>query len=215
MTGADPHADAPVLTAGAEPKAAKAAMILLHGRGATARDIIGLAGAIGRPDVAYVAPQASGNTWYPHRFLVPRAENQPHLDSAHAVVARLLAMLAGQGLPAEKVILAGFSQGACLASDHAARNPRRYGGVVAFSGGLIGDRIEVADFTGSLAGTPAFVGCSDVDGHIPAERVRKTAEVLGALGAAVTLRLYPGMGHTINQDEIAAAQAMVDGVRGG
>jgi phospholipase/carboxylesterase len=215
MTGADPHADAPVLTAGAEPKAAKAAMILLHGRGATARDIIGLAGAIGRPDVAYAAPQASGNTWYPHRFLVPRAENQPHLDSAHAVLARLLAMLAGQGLPAEKVILAGFSQGACLASDHAVRNPRRYGGVVAFSGGLIGDRIELADFTGSLAGTPAFVGCSDVDGHIPAERVRKTAEVLGALGADVTLRLYPGMGHTINQDEIVAAQAMVDGVRGG
>lgn len=215
MTWADPHANAPVLTAGAEPKAAKAAMILLHGRGATARDIIGLAGAIGRSDVAYVAPQASGNTWYPHRFLVPRAENQPHLDSAHAVVARLLAMLAGQGLPAEKVILAGFSQGACLASDHAARNPRRYGGVIAFSGGLVGDRIEVADFSGSLAGTPAFVGCSDVDGHIPAERVRKTAEILGALGADVTLRLYPGMGHTINQDEIAAAQAIVDGVRGG
>ncbi|MCW5718451.1 MAG: dienelactone hydrolase family protein [Bauldia sp.] len=215
MTGTDPHANAPVLTAGAEPKAAKAAMILLHGRGATARDILGLAGAIGRPDIAYVAPQATGNTWYPHRFLVPRAENQPHLDSAHAVVARLLAMLEGQGVPAEKVILAGFSQGACLASDHAARNPRRYGGVIAFSGGLIGDRIDAADFAGSLDGTPAFVGCSDVDGHIPAERVRKTAEVLGALGAEVTLRLYPGMGHTINQDEIAAAQAMVDAVVAG
>jgi predicted esterase len=210
----DPHQNAPILAAGAKPEEARAAVILLHGRGASARDILSLAGAFGRSDIAYVAPQASGNTWYPHRFLVPRTENQPHLDSAHRVVARLVGSLAERGLPATKVVLAGFSQGACLVSDYAARNPRRYGGVFAFSGGLIGDRIVPADFSGDLAGTPAFVGCSDVDGHIPADRVRITADVLKALGASVTLRLYPGMGHTINQDEIDAAKAILDSLAG-
>ena len=208
----DPHQNAPVLAAGAKTEAARAAVILLHGRGGNAREILSLSGAFGRTDVAYVAPEASGNTWYPHRFLVPRAENQPHLDSAYRVVARLIADLARRGLPADKVILAGFSQGACLASDYAARNPERYGGVFAFSGGLIGDRVSPADFAGDLAGTPAFVGCSDVDGHIPADRVRLTADILKALGANVTLRLYPGMGHTINQDEINAAKAIIDAV---
>jgi predicted esterase len=202
----DPHQFAPALTAGASAPDAKAAVILLHGRGASARDILSLAGAFGRTDIVYVAPQATGNTWYPHRFLVPRAENQPHLDSALRVVGRVLADLADSGLPPHKVVLAGFSQGACLASDYAARNPRRYGGVIAFSGGLIGDMVAASDFSGDLAGTPAFVGCSDVDGHIPADRVRLTAEVLETLGAEVTVRLYPGMGHTINQDEVEAAK---------
>jgi predicted esterase len=208
----DPHQFAPALAAGATPPKAKAAMILLHGRGGSAREILSLAAAFGRDDIAYVAPQATGNTWYPHRFLVPRAENQPHLDSAYRVVKRVLDDLAASGLPAHKVIVAGFSQGACLASDYAARNPRRYGGVFAFSGGLIGDRVSPADFSGDLAGTPAFVGCSDVDGHIPADRVRLTAEVLKTLGANVILRLYPGMGHTISQDEIDAAKAILDTV---
>ncbi|MGD9739158.1 MAG: alpha/beta hydrolase [Bauldia sp.] len=208
----DPHKNAPVLVTGTDPNEARAAVILLHGRGASARDILGLASAFDRGDVAYLAPQASGNTWYPHRFLVPRAENQPHLDSAHAVVARLIRTLGEQGVPAERIILAGFSQGACLASDHAVRNPRRYGGVLAFSGGLIGDRIDTADFAGSLAGTPAFLGCADNDAHIPAERVRQTAAVMEALSAEVTLRLYPGQDHRINDDEIRAAQVILDGV---
>lgn len=205
----DPHQGAPVLAAGAKPEEARAAVILLHGRGGNAREILSLSGAFGRADVAYLAPEASGNTWYPHRFLAPGADNQPHLDSAHGVVARLIADLSRRGMPAAKVVLLGFSQGACLASDYAARNPQRYGGVFAFSGGLIGDRISPADFAGDLAGTPAFVGCSDVDGHIPADRVRLTADILKALGANVTLRLYPGMGHTINQDEIDAAKAIL------
>lgn len=210
----DPHANAPVLTTGADPSEAGAAVVLIHGRGASARDILSLARAFDRDDVAYLAPQASGNSWYPQRFLVPREENQPWLDSAYRVVARLVADLGEGGVPPERVVLAGFSQGACLASDYAARNPRRYGGILAFSGGLIGDRIDPSSYSGSLAGTPAFVGCSDVDFHIPAERVRETAAVLEQLGALTTLRLYPGMGHTINDDEITAASAIIDGVAG-
>lgn len=208
----DPHEGAPVLVTGADPNEARAAVILIHGRGASARDILSLAATFDRGDIAYLAPQASGNTWYPNRFMVPRAENQPHLDSAQRVIARLIRTLAEQGIPPERVVLAGFSQGACLASDHAVRNPRRYGGVLAFSGGLIGNRIDPIAYEGSLAGTPAFIGCSDKDAHIPATRVRETAEVMKQLGAEVTLRLYPGQDHRINDDEIRAGQAILDRV---
>lgn len=208
----DPHRDAQILAVGAEPGEAKMAMILIHGRGASARDILGLARALGREDVAYLAPQASGNVWYPQRFLVPRAQNEPELGSAHRLIAAMIADLEEQGIPAERIVLAGFSQGACLASDHAARFPRRYGGIIAFSGGLIGDRVDPADFSGSLDGTPAFIGCSDVDPHIPDARVRATAQILKGLGASVTLRIYPGMAHTVNDDEIEAAGAMLDGI---
>jgi predicted esterase len=205
----DPHENANVLAAGAEVGNAAAVVILLHGRGATAESILGLVPAFDRNDIAFLAPQAAGNTWYPQRFLVPREQNQPHLDSAHRLVERLVEETVEGGSPAEKVVLVGFSQGACLAADFAARHPRRYGGIIAFSGGLIGDRVEARDFSGDLDGTPAFIGCSDVDQHIPAERVRATAEVLSALGAEVILRLYPGMGHMINQDEMEAAAAIL------
>jgi predicted esterase len=208
----DIHGEQPVLQAGADPSEAKGAVILVHGRGATASSILGLAEAIDRPDFFYLAPQAAGNTWYPYRFMVPRQQNEPHLSSALTRVGGLVDQLASVDIPAERVVIVGFSQGACLAADFIARNPKRYGGVGVLSGGLIGDVVSPADFPGSLADTPVFVGCSDVDAHIPLERVKLTSMILGGMGAALTERIYPGMGHTVNDNEIEALQAMLDGI---
>lgn len=208
----DIHAAARVLQAGADPLEAKGAVILIHGRGATADSIPGLAGALERPDFFYLAPQAAGNTWYPNRFMVPRAQNEPNLSSALALVGRLVDQLASVDIPPEKIAIVGFSQGACLAADFAARNARRYGGIGVLSGGLIGDAINPADYPGSLSDTPVFVGCSDIDGHIPLERVKLTSKVLGGMGAALTERIYPGMGHSVNDNEIEALQEMLDGI---
>jgi len=210
----DPHRDQPILTAGAPLDQASAAMIMLHGRGSTAQDILSLS-AYFDPDgagLAFFAPQAAGNTWYPNRFMTALEGNQPYLDSALAVVGDILARLEGEGIPPERVMLLGFSQGACLATEFAARNARRYGGVAGLSGGLIGPEGPPRDYPGTLAGTPVFLGCSDIDPHIPAERVRETADVLARLGGAVTMRLYPGLDHTIVPDEIAAVQAMLDAI---
>ena len=212
ITTADPHAGAPVLAAGVPLDQARAAVLMVHGRGATADDILGLAAELPAAEVAYLAPQASGNTWYPHRFLEPIAENEPYLSSALALLRRLLDHVGEAGIPPERTVLLGFSQGACLALEYAARNPRRYGGVVGLSGGLIGPPGTRWAETGSLAGTPVFLGCSDVDFHIPAERVRESADHLKKLGAAVDLRLYPGMGHTINRDEIDAVRGIIAGI---
>ncbi len=209
MATADPHRGQPVLAAGAPLDQARAAVVCLHGRGAGAEDILGLAQMLALPDVAYVAPEATGAVWYPEPFLVPTARNQPWLDSALGVVGMLLDHLAASGLPAERVALLGFSQGACLALEYAARNPRRYLAAVGFSGGLIGADDELGGHTGDLAKTPVFLGCSDVDYYIPRERVERTAEVLRALGADVTVRLYPGMGHTVNEDELEAARGLL------
>jgi predicted esterase len=213
----DPHRGQPVLTAGAALDQAEAVMVLVHGRGATAESILTLAREVDRPGFAYLAPQAAGNTWYPYSFLNPLADNEPYLSSALALLAGLFERLAEAGFPPEKVMVVGFSQGACLALEFVARHARRYGGVAALSGGLIGPDGTPRDYPGSLDGTPIFLGCSDVDFHIPKERVHHSAEVLRQLGAAVTERLYPGMGHTINQDELAVVAAMmvtlVDGSR--
>ena len=214
MSDADPHRGGSVLAAGAAAAVAKAAMITIHGRGANAADILSLAQVFERPDVAYLAPEAAGHTWYPRPFVSPREANEPNLSSALNVIAGLLATLAGEGVGAERVILLGFSQGACLALDFAARNPRRYGGVAALSGGLIGSEIRPQDFSGSLDGTPVFIGCSDVDPHIPLRRVEESAAVCQALGAEVTARIYRGMGHTINEDEVAEVQKLIDRVAG-
>lgn len=192
----------PVLTTGTELEKARGAMIMLHGRGGTARDILALNGYLDRPDFAYLAPQAAGNTWYPHSFLAPIDRNEPALSRALDSIADLLAQLAAAGFPAERTMLLGFSQGACLALEFAARHPRRYGGVVGLSGGLIGPHVPAQDYAGSLQGTPVFLGCSDVDPHIPLQRVHETTDAMQALGAEVTQRIYQGMGHTINQDEI-------------
>jgi phospholipase/carboxylesterase len=184
-------------------------MILIHGRGATAESMMPLAEAFGRDDIAYVAPQAAQNTWYPQSFLAPLAANEPYLASALQVIADLIARLANEGFAAERVGLLGFSQAACLATEFSARNARRYGCVVGLSGGLIGPPGTPRDYTGSLDATPVFLGCSDIDPHIPLARVHETAAVLRGLGGGVDERIYPGMGHTVNEDEIAALRALL------
>ena len=183
---------------------------MLHGRGATAESILTLATALGAADFAYLAPQAAGNSWWPQSFLAPIAANEPGISSAMQAVRDVLARVAAGGIPAERTVLLGFSQGACLAAEFAARHPRRYGGLASLSGGLIGPDGTPRDYEGSLAGTPVFLGCSDVDFHIPAERVRLSATVLQQLDGAVTMRLYPGMGHTINEDELAAVRSIME-----
>ena len=217
MSGAaveGPHRNARVLSAGAPLANAKAAIILVHGRGATAESILPLADAFGRDDIAYVAPQAAGDTWYPQSFLAPIAENEPFLSSALDLLAGLLARLADSGFSAERVGIVGFSQGACLASEFAARNARRYGCVIAFTGGLIGPPGHPREYAGGFDGTPVFLGCSDVDPHVPLARVRETASVFERLGAEVDERIYPGMGHTVNADEISAATAVLGRLAG-
>ena len=204
-----PHENQPVLRAGRPLAEAQAALILVHGRGATAASILELADYLPHPAMAYLAPQAAGNTWYPYSFLMPMEQNEPHLSSALARLASLLGDVERAGIPAERVVLAGFSQGACLASEFVARHAQRYGGLLVFSGGLIGPPGTPRAYEGTLGDTPVFLGCSDVDPHIPLARVNETAEVMARLGAAVDKRIYPRFGHTINQDEIDAAAALV------
>jgi len=184
-------------------------MIMVHGRGATAESILTLAPALDVPGFAYLAPQASGHTWYPRSFLAPVESNEPGISSGLQAVGDVLAMTRAAGVPLDRTLLLGFSQGACLALEYTARHARRYGGVAGLSGGLIGPEGIPRNYRGSLAGTPVFLGCSDVDSHIPAARVLETADVLRKLGGRVTARLYPGMGHTINEDEIAAVRQMM------
>jgi predicted esterase len=205
------HAGQPVLTLGPKPKDARLAMILVHGRGASAEDILGLAGEFLTGDVAYLAPQAAGNTWYPYSFLSPIARNEPYLSSALDVLQGLVSTLAAQGVPAERVGFLGFSQGACLSLEFAARHARRYAAVVGLSGGLIGPPGTPRDYAGSIGGTFVFLGCSDVDPHIPMERVQETAEVFRGLGAVVDERIYRRMGHTVNRDEIEAVKLILAG----
>jgi predicted esterase len=196
-----PHDGQPVLTAGEPLERASAAMILVHGRGATARDIMTVAAEVAQPGFAFLAPQAASDTWYPHRFTEPTELNEPWLSSALETVRRVLGRVEAV-LPAQSVILLGFSQGACLTLEFAARNARRYGGVVGLSGGLIGPEPSLRDHAGSLAGTPVLLLCSDVDPHIPVERVLRSAEVMRELEGEVTVELYPGLGHEVNLDEL-------------
>jgi predicted esterase len=205
-----PHQGQPVLAAGEPLERATAAMVLVHGRGASARDILTLAPELARPGVAFRAPQARGGAWYPKSFLAPIAENEPWLGSALAAVGGVLRRLGEAGLPPERTILLGFSQGGCLVLEFAARNARRYGGVAGLSGGLIGPPGTPRDYPGSLAGTPVFLGCDERDPHVPAERVRDTAKVMEGMGATVTARLYRGLGHTIGPDELEAVRAMLE-----
>ena len=188
---------------------AKAAMILVHGRGASAISILSLADEFKQGEFAYLAPQASGNTWYPYSFLAEILNNQPGLDSGLQAIADLVKQAEDAGIPTEKIIIGGFSQGACLAMEYVARNAKRYGGAFAFSGGVIGPSGTPRDYEGSLDGTPVFLGCSDIDMHIPVERVHETAEVMEKLGGHVTKNIYPNMPHTINYDEIAHVQEIM------
>ena len=209
---AKPHQNQEVLRAGRPLAEAQAAMILLHGRGASAYDILELGILLCGDQFALLAPQAANNTWYPYSFLAPIDNNEPYLTSALQTVADLVNQVEAAGIPAGKIILAGFSQGACLASEFAAQNARRYGGLLLFSGGLIGPPGTPRDYPGSLDGTPVFIACSDIDAHIPLARVHETTETLTTLGANVTEEIYPGMGHTIIREELAQAQKIVDAV---
>lgn len=206
------HQGQPVLTIGKPLDRAAAAMVLLHGRGSTAQSTLSLASELAHPDFAYLAPQAVGNTWYPNSFLAPIASNEPYLSSALRAVKEVLDRLSEVGIPLEQTILLGFSQGACLALEFAARNAQRYGGVVGLSGGLIGPNGTPRDYAGSLAGTPVFLGCSEADFHISKERVLHSADTLRRLEGKVTVRLYPNMGHMVNQDELDFVQSMMAGI---
>jgi predicted esterase len=183
-------------------------MILVHGRGASADDIMLLGAELMHPGFAYLAPQAHGSAWYPKPFTAPLEENEPYLSSALDVLSSVLASVE-ETVPADRVILLGFSQGACLTLEFAARHARRYGGVVGLSGGLIGPDGTPRDYPGNFERTPVFLGCSDVDPHIRKDRVLEAADVFNRLGADVTVRLYPGMGHTVSADEIQEVRKIV------
>ncbi|MFC4451793.1 alpha/beta hydrolase [Halorussus aquaticus] len=206
----DPHADRPVITAGAPIRAAEVAVVLLHGRGATAQGVVNLAEPLYRHGVAFFAPQAARSRWYPHSFLAPVERNEPHLSSALRRVDAVVDDAVAKGIPLDKVVLFGFSQGACLAAEYAARNPRRYGGVAALSGGLVGPPDARREYEGSVEETPVFVGCGDADDHVPVERVRETAETFRSLNAEVTERIYPGLEHAVNDDEMAFVGSLVE-----
>jgi predicted esterase len=210
MPAADgPHQKQPLLDAGAALPEADVVLLLLHGRGASARGMLALADEIDRPGVTYLAPQAARRSWYPNSFMAPIDQNEPELTSALQVIDDTLARIAEAGPTEEQVVLLGFSQGACLAAEYAARHPQRYGGVVALSGGLIGPEGTDFDYEGPLDGTPVFLGCSDQDPYIPLARVEETATVVRRLGATVTKRIYEGMAHTTNDDEIQFVRALL------
>ena len=210
-----PHAGQTVVRRGRALTEARAAVIMVHGRGASPQNILELATAIPHADVAYQAPGASGGTWYPRSFMAPTAQNEPGITSGISVVHALIDEVVAAGLTEERIILLGFSQGACLASTSVQRRPRRYGGVLVFSGGLIGPPGTPWSVGGDFAGTPIFLGCSDTDAHIPAPRVRESAAHLERMGAEVTCRIYEGMGHLVNDDEIAFARQLVERVASG
>jgi predicted esterase len=191
------------------PAHARLGVILVHGRGGSAADMIGLAEELRVSDVTYVAPSAADHTWYPYSFLAPISQNEPGISSGMRVLSRLIDRLGQQGIPLHRVALLGFSQGACLSLEFAARHARRYAAVIGLSGGVIGPPGTPRAYDGTLDGTPVFLGCSDVDPHIPLSRVDESADTFRSLGAAVDERIYPGMGHTINRDELDAVRTLL------
>lgn len=201
--------DTPITLAGQPLATAPKALILLHGRGGSAADILSLARYLPVAEYALLAPQAPGHTWYPQSFLAPPAHNEPYLTAALAAVGRAVALAASHGIGSERIYLLGFSQGACLTLEYAARHATRYGGVVAFTGGLIGDRLYPAHYAGDFAGTPCLLASADPDPHVPAERVRASTALLTTMGAAVTEQITPGMGHTITQQELVLASQLI------
>ena len=200
-----------IVQAGVELPAARAAMILLHGRGATAEDIMTIASEVHQPGWAYLAPQAAGNTWYPNPFTAPLDANEPYLSAALDMLSRLVERVEAR-VPAQRIVLLGFSQGACLTLEWAARNARRYGAVVGLSGGLIGPDGSPREYPGGFDHTPVFLGCSDIDPHIPMPRVVASGEVFKRMGADVTVRFYPGMGHMVGVEELASIQELVSSI---
>ncbi|HLE51795.1 MAG TPA: dienelactone hydrolase family protein [Anaerolineales bacterium] len=208
------HQNQPILTAGASLDQAQAAMVLIHGRGASAEGILSLAAELDHKGFVYLAPQAAEQTWYPYPFMTPIEQNEPWLSSALDAIASVLDRQFANGIPVERTILLGFSQGACLALEYAARNARRYGGVAGLSGGLIGPPGTPRDHPGSLAGTPVFLGCGDPDPHIPRQSVLESERVFKRLDGDVTTRFYPGLGHAVNKDEVDFVRRMMKGLIG-
>jgi phospholipase/carboxylesterase len=209
MSLADPHRDTPVLASGAKLEAAHTAVVLVHGRGASAEDILGFAGPLAATGVAFLAPQAADHTWYPQRFLAPLAVNEPWLTSALGKLGELRLRVAAAGIPDERILWLGFSQGACLASEFVARHPRRWAGLVAAVGGRIGPEGMAFEGDGDLAGTPVYLGCGDPDPHIPWNRVAETAAAFTRANAAVTLRRYPGFPHSVHPEAIRFARQLL------
>lgn len=207
--GMGTHAGRPIATTGA-PAAATGALVLVHGRGGDAADMLGLAELVAPPGTLRLAPQAAGNTWYPRRFTEPVARNEPHLSSALSVLDDLMDRLVGDGFAADRIALLGFSQGACLALEFARRRAERFGAVIGLSGGLVGEAVAPPPpGARPLGGMPVLLGCSERDPHIPLGRVRETKAVLRALGAEVTARIYPGNAHGINEDELGFARRLL------
>ena len=206
---ADPHAGQPVVAEGAPLDGAAGVLVMVHGRGASAESILSLFRVLDAPRFAALAPQAAGNTWYPYPFTSPMEMNQPYLDSALRRLETLVDEVLARGFASSRIALLGFSQGACLTLEFAARHPRRYGAVMGLSGGLIGPPGTPRDYAGSFDGAPVFLGCGDPDSHIPFERVRETEAVLARMGADVELRRYPGIPHTVIDDEVDACRVLL------
>ena len=210
----EPHGNQPLVRAG-EPLGAAPVLLMVHGRGAGPKNILDLVPRLARPGFTCLAPAAAGNTWYPYSFMADIEKNEPGLSSALDTLSRIIADVTAAGVAPDRIVLLGFSQGACLTSEFVARNATRFGGVIVFNGGLIGPEGTPRDYTGSFDGTPIFLGCSDVDHHVPKTRVDETADVFTRMGAQVDERIYPGMAHIVNDDEIEAAQKILDGVLAG
>ncbi|NGP89272.1 alpha/beta hydrolase [Fodinibius halophilus] len=204
-----PHQGQPIAEAGAPAGRAKAGMIMLHGRGATAKSILSLSDEFAQPDVRYLAPQADTHTWYPHPFTDPLTKNQPQLSSALQAVSKLIKQMNNEGIPNEKIVLLGFSQGACLALEYTARYPQRMGGIIGLSGGLIGEKIDPTHYTGDLQDTPVFIGVGTNDHHLPMARIHQSAKILRQQGANVTKKLYPDTGHKVVEDEIKIVRGLL------
>lgn len=212
--GIEPHAGQPVVEIGVPLGRAPAVVIMVHGRNAGPENILDLLPRLARPNLTYLAPAAANRTWYPFSFLADMARNEPGLSSGLNVLESLVARVESAGTSRARIVLLGFSQGACLMSEFAARHASRFGGIVVLSGGVIGPPGTPRDYGGRFDGTPVFFGCSDRDAHVPESRVRESADLFGRMGAVVTTRIYPGMAHLVNDDEIEAAQAMLDAVSG-
>jgi phospholipase/carboxylesterase len=207
-----PHGGQPLEYAGAPLRVAEAAVVALHGRGSTADDALRLADDVYYHGVALVAPQAHRNRWYPRSFLEPVEANEPDLSSALAAVDHAIDGVIDAGVPVDRVVVLGFSQGGCLAAEYVARHPRRYGGLVVWSGGLVGSGDGTFDHAGDLRGAPVFLGCSDVDPYVPVERVHESRAVFERLGGDVTERIYEGMAHSVNDDEVTFARDLLGGL---
>lgn len=198
-----------VINAGLSLKEAKNAVIMLHGRGASAHSIVSLAGHFNLQDAAILAPSATNNSWYPYSFMVPEEQNQPALDSALEIIGALVEDIVANGIPRNKIFFSGFSQGACLSLEYVARNATRYGGVMAFTGGLIGEHLDATNYKGDFASTPILITTGDPDTHVPLSRVEESVVLLEALYAKVLLKVYNGRPHTIQQEEIDLANEFV------